>query len=767
MTAIRRLLVAMLFVLLANGAEVAAAESSNLFTITTLSSHPELVTGGDALIRIDIPAGVDFDDVVVTLNGEKITGAFHRDDDPRTRTGLVEGLEVGENELVVDWHGPKSLRQSTKLRLVNYRKDDPVFSGPYQTPFACEEFILPVIGTRLPKGTPPECSVDRQVHYFYKPVGGVPPVAGAAAFVPCPTCNPTCPGCKASYPADVATTITSLGVEVKYIVRMEVGSANRGVYTSYMLHDPILREPEPSFMARPQGWNGRLIYNFGAGCSGGWYRQGFAGTFAADSEALARFLLPVADIFLSRGYAATSSTLNRNAVNCNDVIAAATMAAVKERFIEAYGPPKFTMGFGFSGGAMQQQMIADNYPGLLDGIVPGASFPDSMFAYENMLADAALLDNYFRTRATLGWTEEQKRVVTGLRQYASALSMVPNSRIIDPRGFCPATLPPAERYDPVSNPSGVRCDIYTAYANVFGISPQTGFARRPIDNVGVQYGLAALNARLISPAHFLELNEKVGGVDVDGNLIATRTLGDQTAIQIAYRTGRMTYGGGGLAAIPIIDYRSYSDDQQGGDHHLRHFSFAMRQRLELANGHGHNHVMLIEERGPRTAPQHYNIVNSALLQSAFWNLDRWLENLLQDTTDDRQIEKLLRARPPELREGCMTREPNVALRTFVAETQTTDPSTICGALYPVYSFPRGVAGERIASDGIKCQLKAIEATDYGVVFTGDELAHLNAIFPGGVCDRTKPGFGQQPPDGTWISFGPAGIEGEGDYGQVD
>ena len=40
-----------------------------------------------------------------------------------------------------------------------------------------------------------------------------------------------------------------------------------------------------------------------------------------------------------------------------------------------------------------------------------------------------------------------------------------------------------------------------------------GFAGLPVDNVGVQYGLAALRAGTISPAQFVDLNAKLGGVD--------------------------------------------------------------------------------------------------------------------------------------------------------------------------------------------------------------------------------------------------------------
>jgi len=53
--------------------------------------------------------------------------------------------------------------------------------------------------------------------------------------------------------------------------------------------------------------------------------------------------------------------------------------------------------------------------------------------------------------------------------------------------------------------------------NVFGFDSHTGFARTVFDNVGVQYGLNALNRGQITPDEFLDLNEKIGGIDVDGN----------------------------------------------------------------------------------------------------------------------------------------------------------------------------------------------------------------------------------------------------------
>ena len=165
--------------------------------------------------------------------------------------------------------------------------------------------------------------------------------------------------------------------------------------------------------------------------------------------------------------------------------------------------------------------------------------------------------------------------------------------------------------------------FFSAYRNIFGTDPKTGFARRPMDNVGVQYGLGALNSGAISASQFLDLNEKIGGFDADANLVASRTSADVSAVRTAYRTGRLTHGGGGLATIPIIDYRAYTDDLRNtsgeliGDLHLRYFSFAMRERLRKANGLTDNHVMLIEDRGAML----YSLINSSLLQSALRQLD--------------------------------------------------------------------------------------------------------------------------------------------------
>ncbi len=55
---------------------------------------------------------------------------------------------------------------------------------------------------------------------------------------------------------------------------------------------------------------------------------------------------------------------------------------------------------------------------------------------------------------------------------------------------------------------------------------------------------------------------------------------------------------------------------------------------------------------------------------------------------------------------------------------------------------------------MKCQLKPIDVKDYHVALSDGERARLNAIFPGGVCDWSKPGVNQTSVV-AWASFGPS------------
>ncbi|MGE3840881.1 MAG: DUF6351 family protein [Vicinamibacterales bacterium] len=673
---------------------------------------PEMVSGGDVLVAVDAGSGPLAGNVSLTLNGVDVSSTLRPEPSGSRLLAIVNGLRIGSNTIVAARAGAPA-RTSARLVVVNHPITGPVLSGPHQQPFACEteKFKLVAGGTAGPS-LDANCSIATRIDYVYKSTAG-----GDLK----PLTDPR------SLPSDVATTTTSLGARVPYVVRVETGTINRAIYEMAMLHNPA-SEPTPDPFTRSAGWNGRLIYTFGGGCAGGWYRQG-ATTGGVDD-----------DVMLLQGYAVASASLNTFGNNCSEHLAVETMMMVKEHFIEAYGVPLFTVGWGGSGGSYQQHQIADGYPGLLDGIMPARSFPDLEFGTVPMVTDSRLLANYFQ-KSAVPYTDEQKRQIAGLGALATLTANSLNPGRITVGEYCPA-VPEAQRFDQVKNPGGVRCDIYDHAVNVWGRDPKTGFARRPLDNAGVQYGLRSLNAGIISKEQFLDLNEKIGGFGVNGEMVAARTVADPMALRIAYRTGRMTWGGAGLAATAIIDYRAYLDDANGGNIHLRYHSFSMRERLVKANGSAENHVMLTDDR------RWGDSLKAPVLREGLAQMDAWLTRLAADTSPAPKRAKLLRAKPADLVDACWTRDEKPQK---LAEKQMPN-SGRCDELYPTNSFPRGVAGAGLAADVIKCQLKPVSAADYKVPFTADDMKRLKAIFPAGVCDWSKPGVDQQPMAGTWQTF---------------
>ena len=52
----------------------------------------------------------------------------------------------------------------------------------------------------------------------------------------------------------------------------------------------------------------------------------------------------------------------------------------------------------------------------------------------------------------------------------------------------------------------------------------------------------------------------------------------------------------------------------------------------------------------------------------------------------------------------------------------------------------------MSNDVLKCQLKPLDVAEYApATLSAGQLARLQAVFPQGVCDWSKPGVGQQAP----------------------
>jgi hypothetical protein len=291
-------------------------------------------------------------------------------------------------------------------------------------------------------------------------------------------------------------------------------------------------------------------------------------------------------------------------------------------------------------------------------------------------------------------------------------------------------------YHPTKNPKGARCTLWDTNVNSFGRDPETGFARRSYDNVGIQYGLEALNDGVITKAQFLDLNEHVGGFDNDGHpRPAQRTEADLDAVRLAYATGRVNSGAGGLGSLPILQYRSYNDPR--GDIHDRFRDFSIRDRIRRTFGRTDNQVIWI-----------YGAANAAgapVATQALETMTRWLDALVKDTSSAPAIDKVVRAKPADAVDGCWDDKGQ-----RINELASFNGEGRCNQLYPNHTNPRLMAGAPLSDDVLKCELKPIAAGDYKLPFTGEEMTRLRAIFPNGVCDYSKPGVNKVPLAGTYL-----------------
>jgi hypothetical protein len=680
------------------------AQPAQRLAIKVLSSpRPDLVSGGDTLVEV---TGAGSAAVTLTVNGAAST-ALHPDPERRSLVGLVTGLKNGPNALQASAGAAKAT-----LTVVNHPITGPILSGPHMKPYECR-----TKESGLGEPLDANCSATTKVEYFYKSTeAGAPGRAGAPAaanFKPWPA---------GARPTDLATTTTIDGKTVPYIVRVESGTVNRSIYRIAVLDDAsAIGSANGGVWKTSQGWNRRLAVSFGGG-AGTQYNQGV-------NQATA----PLSDLFLSRGFAHMVATELVNQQHGNAVLQGETLMMLKEHFIERYGLPKWTVGNGGSGGAIQQLVITQIYPGLLDGLTPSVSFPDSTLH----TADCGLLQNFFKTKTDASkWSDADHAAVEGLSKGTCASwesSFVPTMKATNARGC--ALNDASLIYDPVKNPKGARCTINDMRVNIYGRDPKTGFARKPYDNTGIQYGLLALNKGALTVDKFLEVNEKIGGTDVDGNYIDGRAQGDLIALRNVYGSGLINSGGGGLKNVPIIHFRAYSDNRS--DIHSRERDLTIRARLQKANGRTDNQVIWVsgaQNGGPNLAP----LVLDAMT--------KWLDNLAADPAP-LSTDKVVRHKPPEAVDAYWD-----ASGRKIAEVASWDNETAFNKVYPVHLEPRLAAGAPPANDVIKCTLKPVNSADYKVAFTPEQQARLKRIFPTGVCDYAKPGVGQVALRGVYQKY---------------
>jgi hypothetical protein len=761
-------------------------------TITTLSNRADLISGGSALVELKTPGFLFPATLKVDRDGTDITAAFAQNAQGRI-LGLVTGLKNGANTISAtttdgSWVG-------ASLVITNHPIGGPVLLGSQTTPWVCATPVPVAAVSNTPASnasglstaaTDAQCNIATEYKLWYRTKTPVTVTAGdgGCSFVlpdPSPTIavpNPTTPANSCFQPYVAGTTAAASvadsqvkvgGVAVPYIVRVERGTLNRGIYDIAVLFDPT--KPAWTATAPQPQWTGKVVYSYGASTGQPRLQYRTEQNWADDTA-------------LSRGFMTVDHSLTDSLYNSNRTLAAETTMMMKEHIVDTYGEIKYTMGNGCSGGSIGQNTVSSIYPGLLDGIQPSCDYVDSITTGIEV-TDCVLLVNVYNTpqwqTLMTGLTQAQidvkKAAIEGHRDksgcqgwnnafgfnnkpgnYVPTLVVNATTGAIAPTG-APRNncgLPAALVYDPVTNPTGTRCGDPDLAAMVWGTTTGLpgGASKRALstnDNVGVQYGFKALLAGTITPEEFVTLNEKIGGVDVDSNATAARSVADAAALTIAYQAGIVS-SGKNLGKVAIIDSRGY--DEQGIHYNWR--SFSERKRLDVEAGSHDNQVIWRYGTAllPATAAQ-----IAAVTTKSFTTMDTWLSALLTSAPKPsvnavRTQAQVVAGKPAAAVDFCfLTGDTNFT-------TPVTDQATCdADARLAYFTSPHQVAGGPQAENILKCQLKPINLADYtGVTFTPTQQTRLAAVFPTGVCDWTKPGVGQQDPIGPLTyTAGPGGV----------
>lgn len=658
--------------------------------IQMISNRADLISGGDALLEVQLDPGTDPASVRIDVDGRDVSAAFRWRANGRYE-GLVTGLNIGRNLLSVRVGEDRGGR----IAITNHPAGGPVFSGPQIEPWICatEQYGLG------PPADPHTCHAPPVYRYLYKS-------SLSGGFESYDPDNP---------PADMATTTTDEGVSLPYIVRIERGTLNRGIYDVAVLFDPAqVWDP----FAPQAGWNGKLVWLFGDG--------------AATGHVQAPPVDVLDDRALSRGFMVASSGLNVGAANLNDVVSSETLMMLGEHIFERYGEIRYTLGRGCGSGAALQLLAASNYPNLLNGVLLECSLPDIWTAVTEV-GDCGLLERYFNQQGLALWALPTQRAAAS--GFSSSLNCLNLAREHLPTFFDPGQGPDCAgypwTYDQQNNPQGERCLLQDYQKAVFG-RQSDGAAPRPFANRGVQYGLAALLAGEIIAEQFLDLNAQIGCYDQDGNWQAQRCIAEPAALRHLYQSGRLAHGAE-LGKLPIVDLRAFDSSGESTPFH----SLALRARLDRDLGY-HEHQVIWSYSGAGQPPP-------AVATQAFRMLDDWMAAVEGDLSGLSQEEKVLNGRPAEAIDACFP----------TPETQVTDPATCALLAGQSGSNPRVAAGAPLSADAVQCVLRPPQRQDYAglpVALSDPQWERLQAIFADGVCDYAQPGELASAPLGPYQRY---------------
>jgi hypothetical protein len=407
------------------------------------------------------------------------------------------------------------------------------------------------------------------------------------------------------------------------------------------------------------------------------------------------------------------------------------------------------MSDGCSGGSIMQDSITSAYPGLVQGTQPNCTYQDMLTTWIEVTDCGLVQANYYATPNGSALSTAKRTAINGQVQgfcttwtgsFLGALNpKTPNN--------CGAGFPAALVYS-ATNPKGIRCDTYDHDASLLGTFIDTdGLAKAntPRDNIGIQYGLNALQTGAISPEEFVQLNEGVGGYDADRNWVPTRMKADPAVLHTLY-SGGLVSDGKQLAKVAIIDLRG--NNNVNGCIHANWRSLGLRQRLDRDYGSHGNNVIWATTNGIS--------VGAAVVNKSFATMDKWLHAIELDASANPLEVKIVNNKPPEAVDFCLNTHGDTDAQVAAA-LPLFDPA--CTVNLTGKSV-RQAAGGPVAENIFKCQLKPLIFADpdyTGILFNADQQNRLRTVFPTGVCDWTKPGV-EQVPVNPWTTFagGPGG-----------
>ncbi|MBW2940760.1 DUF6351 family protein [Zhongshania aquimaris] len=688
--------------------------------LRVLSNRPDMVSAGDVLVEVVLENAAAVEGLVLTRNGSDVTSVLQATpDNPLRLVGVVDGLAVGDNTL--------STNVGNDLTVVNHPSGGPVFTGPHIQPWECQD-------------TAADEDCNQQVEYKWLYKSSNPLNGGLLPY------DPEAP------PDDVAMTTTDTGETLPFIVRQEIGYQARDQYTIFTLQ----KVGEDWTPVQPQSqWNGRLLVTHGGNCRGDHDTSSpktddYSGTIPGNPLIDQSYITA-----LSMGWSVLSTAQLNLGHNCNLSYQAESLMMAKERFIEQYGELRYTVGTGCSGGAITQNMIANAYPGLYQGLLTTCTYPDVM-STATQFADYHILLRYFKTNmndpallardGTLFTVLQQNEVYGHLNGIvnASVADSALFAEAVDPASSC-GGISDEERFDQDTNPGGARCDVLTFMQNMIGqreqfpaedqlrdhwsqIEKDLGYAFSgfPLGNEGVQYGLIPLQQGLLTPDQFLKLNTNIGGLDPSLNVTAERLKPDYPALPNAYRTGILNTVVN-MDTVPIIN-------MTGPDPGIAHDSvhgYWVRWRLEREFGNRDNFV---HWGGLTPLIGDLTYMSQSLIAMA-----SWLDTIEADTSDAPLAQKIVTNKPASVQDQC-----------------SGVPGQMCpDELMLVFGTPRTQAGADKYGDQVQCQLKPFSrADDYGLgnlVWQEADWQKLEQTFATGVCDWSKKPLAWQPTI-PWLKY---------------